>query len=101
MDQDDYISTLRPIISAELTGAAPTAEATKSVGDLVSLRSHRIHHPNTTLDTGVCRCIPTYPMADKSRCQDTKCVYPLVAEATGKMNSPCYDMHWKRGYPRG
>ena len=39
LDQDYYISTLRPMISAELTGAAPTAGATKSVGDqFVSLR---------------------------------------------------------------
>ena len=39
MDQDDYISTLRPITSPELTGAAAEKDATKAVSDLfVSLR---------------------------------------------------------------
>ena len=39
MDQDEYIKTLRPIVSPELTGAAPDAEATKTVADqFVSLR---------------------------------------------------------------
>ena len=39
MDQDEYIKTLRPIISPELTGAAPDIDATKNVADqFVSLR---------------------------------------------------------------
>ena len=39
MDQDDYIATLRPIVSTELTGATAEKEATKNVADLfVSLR---------------------------------------------------------------
>jgi hypothetical protein len=39
LDQDEYIDTLRPIVSSELTGAAPEKDATKYVSDLfVSLR---------------------------------------------------------------
>jgi hypothetical protein len=39
LDQDGYIATLRPIVSPELTGAAPDKEATKTVSDMfVSLR---------------------------------------------------------------
>ena len=39
MDQDEYIKTLRPIVSPELTGASADKEATKAVSDLfVSLR---------------------------------------------------------------
>ena len=39
MDQDDYIKTLRPITSHELTGAPADSPATKHVADLfVSLR---------------------------------------------------------------
>lgn len=39
MDQDDYIKTLRPIVSSELTGAPPEQKATKNVTDqFVSLR---------------------------------------------------------------
>jgi len=39
MDQDEYIKTLRPIVSPELTGASADKEATKAVADLfVSLR---------------------------------------------------------------
>ena len=39
MDQDAYISTLRPIVHVELTGATAEHEATKNVADLfVSLR---------------------------------------------------------------
>ena len=39
MDQDDYIKTLRPIVSTELTGASAEALATKTVADqFVSLR---------------------------------------------------------------
>jgi hypothetical protein len=38
-DQDEYIKTLRPIVSPELTGAAAEKEATKTVADpFVSLR---------------------------------------------------------------
>ena len=39
MDQDDYIKTLRPIMTPELTGAAAEQDATKLVTDMfVSLR---------------------------------------------------------------
>ena len=39
MDQDEYIKTLRPIVSRELTGAPAQAEATKAVSNsFVSLR---------------------------------------------------------------
>ena len=39
MDQDAYISTLRPITSSELTGAPAEQRATKLVADLfISLR---------------------------------------------------------------
>jgi hypothetical protein len=39
MDQDEYIKTMRPIVSSELTGAAAEKDATKLVADLfVSLR---------------------------------------------------------------
>ena len=39
LDQDEYISTLRPIVSSELTGAPADKDATKNVTDLfVSLR---------------------------------------------------------------
>ena len=39
MDQDEYIATLRPVQSAELTGAPPDQLATKIVSDMfVSLR---------------------------------------------------------------
>ena len=39
MDQDEYIKTLRPIVSAELTGAKAEETATKNVADqFVSLR---------------------------------------------------------------
>merc|ERR1712086_862475 len=39
LDQDGYISTLRPIMTPELTGAAAEHEATKNVADMfVSLR---------------------------------------------------------------
>ena len=39
LDQDEYIKTLRPIVSPELTGASPEQEATKNLTDMfVSLR---------------------------------------------------------------
>ena len=39
LDQDEYIKTLRPIVSSELTGNAAEAAATKYIADLfVSLR---------------------------------------------------------------
>ena len=39
LDQDVYITTMRPIVHSELTGTSPDKEATKSIADLfVSLR---------------------------------------------------------------
>eukprot|EP00974_Lingulodinium_polyedra_P024813 2399829-Lingulodinium_polyedra.AAC.1 len=39
MDQDEYIASLRPIVSPELTGAPPDAKAIKVAADqFVSLR---------------------------------------------------------------
>jgi len=39
LDQDEYIKTMRPIVSGELTGAAADQKATKTIADLfVSLR---------------------------------------------------------------
>ena len=44
LDQDEYIKTLRPIVSSELTGAPPEDKATKAVtNSFVSLRGAIAH----------------------------------------------------------
>eukprot|EP00974_Lingulodinium_polyedra_P132693 11222786-Lingulodinium_polyedra.AAC.1 len=58
MGQDEYISSLRPIVSQELTGAPPDRKSHQASGGSICEMARRfgVHDIDPSMDTRVCRC---------------------------------------------
>ena len=95
LDQDEYIKSLRPITSSELTGASADKEATKLVSDMfVSLRGAIAYALLTQAWIQVyVVSLQNSTTAYEFGCAQAECNHQEASVTTKEAQVPCNDMH--------